>query len=226
MGTESMNRAELIAFLKAHGRPANNSVKVDVLRERAAAVEAELAERELMVERDAVHAPDPFDEAEVFAGLPTGDAEGTTHPLAIVAATQPAVTVYPLPTALVADAVGDALLRCPAGTRSYVAERRLHLFDGEAEAVVRAITEHMREIVKADRSANMYREGKLRQVRTAILAGNPDVLPSAVKREPKAKADRKVGAKARVEALKAAMAEARAAKAAARQLDARPKATA
>jgi len=114
-----------------------------------------------------------------------------------------------LPTAIIADSVRDAFDR--GELKAIFTDDTVAINVLSAPKVVEAITVHMREIVKADRSANMYREGKLRLVRSAVLAVVPDAAP--VKAPRTTSRDAKI---ARVEALNETLKAARAAKEAAK----------
>lgn len=127
--------------------------------------------------------------------------------------------VVELPTAKVVDFVGAMLARQEVAetTASLVPDRRLLLVALDVEragSLISSISAYMSAIVKENRGANMYAEGKLRGVRTAVLAlvpGSEAGLP-AKKTAGAAKADKV----ARVEALNAKLRADREAKEAAK----------
>lgn len=126
---------------------------------------------------------------------------------------------------LVPEAVTAALAGSPKPLNSAVeATGVFHVLPSEAQAVVDALTVHMRKIVKENRGANMYREGKLRLVRTAVLEANPTASLPARIQAPKAPAAAAKKASAKGATKKAAAPKAGATKKAAAPKAAAPKA--
>lgn len=74
----------------------------------------------------------------------------------------------PKPTPATVETLTAALARIDK-VRSSVIDEVLYVAPHEGQPVVTAITEHMRDIMKADRSANAYREVQMRGVRSAVI---------------------------------------------------------
>lgn len=73
----------------------------------------------------------------------------------------------PKPTPAIVESLTAALERVPAA-KSIVRDGELLIAPAEVDEVALAITEHMAAIMKANRSANAYREVQLRQIRNAV----------------------------------------------------------
>lgn len=114
---------------------------------------------------------------------------------------------------IVVDAVALALTDVATGAA--IAGHALTVTAEAAQPVVDALTAHMRWMMQVDRGANAYREIRLRQVRTAIIAAFPDhTTPPKGTRGAKTERPARMTAAERVEALDESLKAARLAKAA------------
>lgn len=101
----------------------------------------------------------------------------------------------PRATPVAIEAVKASLKKVP-GHKSTVKNGVLFLEPDEADAIDAATREHARELLKANRSANSYRDVLLREVRKAIAAATGK-KPAAPKKAPAKKAAAKKSAPAK-----------------------------